>query len=410
MKRRLSTIDTFYNNSKGMLQLCLKIKNNTFVERILDRLNNLVLGLHTYTDDKYIYYKDNRKSFDYVKLPPSINLMESAKYMYENHTKDFSDCLASVGANDDTVVLNIAHLVADGLYIVNLCDALSNIDRNETISSFLPSNIETNFEKQINEPNEQCPFIFTDKDLLRIYDSKIKGKSTTNYIHACHSHFSVPISDLQIYNKTKNKVSNLTEALWTSYILAVSAYNDRFDKTGIVTCIDMRRFLPSHMIGWDICNQYSSINVSANNFDDNSTVKELGSKMRECLNERIERGHHYSFLKSLTSIPDGESIKGIGLELSNIGPMKISGPITDLFFKSSVSDKSTDPLISHSSYSVKTPDKNILHGMFRYKSSIIDDKTANIISKSVEYILKNINVNTSVKESIKMVQEFQNNI
>lgn len=296
------------------------------------------------------------------------------------------------------------------MYIVNLCYALSNIDRNETISSFLPSNIETNFEKQINEPNEQCPFIFTDKDLLRIYDSKIKGKSTTNYIHACHSHFSVPISDLQIYNKTKNKVSNLTEALWTSYILAVSAYNDRFDKTGIVTCIDMRRFLPSHMIGWDICNQYSSINVSANNFDDNSTVKELGSKMRECLNERIERGHHYSFLKSLTSIPDGESIKGIGLELSNIGPMKISGPITDLFFKSSVSDKSTDPLISHSSYSVKTPDKNILHGMFRYKSSIIDDKTANIISKSVEYILKNINVNTSVKESIKMVQEFQNNI
>lgn len=81
MKRRLSTIDTFYNNSKGMLQLCLKIKNNTFVERILDRLNNLVLGLHTYTDDKYIYYKDNRKSFDYVKLPPSINLMESAKYI-----------------------------------------------------------------------------------------------------------------------------------------------------------------------------------------------------------------------------------------------------------------------------------------------------------------------------------------
>ena len=390
-----------------MVQLAMRIKEPKRIPEIIERLSEIILGFHLTTNDTTFFYK--KKEVRPIMIPNFDDLEQSARFMYENHSPDFSETLATVGTNFDTIVLNCGHLCADGVYLINVADEISNID-NRKVESFpkLPANIAENFDKQIHSKNvEQCPYIFTDPDLIRVQvKQNIKPENVSKY--AKHVRISIPIPELKIYDKETKKVNGLTEFLWSTFILSTAAYNNKIDKTGIATCIDMRKYLNKDQVNWNVCNHYSNISP-ATFIDEKMSVKELGRNMRLDFNDKINKGHHYSFLNSLIP-PDGKPIPGIGLELSNIGRFKIGGPIEDIFVKSCVMDKSCDPLISHSSFSVSSPSSNILNGMFRYPSSKVDDKTATIIAKSVEYALKYLPLDTTVGSALDFIQKYQKTI
>ncbi|KAH0792958.1 hypothetical protein GPJ56_003128 [Histomonas meleagridis] len=399
----MSLIDQFYNKSQGILQLAMRINPPQRIPEVIEKLSQFVLGFHLSTNETNFFYQ--KKKVEPVTIPNFNELSDAAKYMYENHSPNFTKSLVTVGVNSDTVVLNSAHLCADGVYLINVTDAISHIDREIPPFPHLPSNITNNFWEQIHSKStEQCEYLFTDPEICRVQTKQ--NITQCNPLYAQHVKIRIPIQELKIYNKYTKQVKGLTEILWTSYILAVSAINDRIDKTGIATCIDMRKFLSQNLRGWNVCNHYSNITPSFKGFNEKMTLKEVGEKMRNDFNLKIQKGHHFSFLNSLTP-PENKVIPGIGLELSNIGRFKIAGIVDDVFMKSSVKDANCDPLISHSSFSVDGNGKNVLNGMFRFKSSKIEEKTVNIVAKSVEFVLRNVPLETSVRKAMDMIQEYQ---
>ena len=384
-----------------MLQLVLKFDDTSKIEETIDKLSKNVLAFHLKTDE-YHFYKQ-KSNITPVKIIESDNLPDLATYMYENHSPDFSKTLATLGYNSNTLVLNIAHLVADGGYLHQIVDLiLSDSDKLNTKLEF-PDNIEENFINQINSKYiDQCKYIFTDPEIIRINADKPKNPSNK---YAKHCYINTPVENLKCFSKKSKRVSGLTEVLWTSYILSASAMNKKINNTGIATCIDMRNYFNqiNKTNSLSVCNHYSNI-TPCSNISPSMTVGELGKQMRKDFNDKIKKGHHYSFLKSLVP-PEAKAIPGIGLELSNIGRFQIKSPLKDLFLKSSVFDQFCDPLISHSSFSVDTGVKNTLHGMFRFKPSAIKEETVRELASKVKFSLQNISNDMTVAESISLIQK-----
>lgn len=404
LSKPLSTLDYFYNKSHGMIQLVLKYEDKTKMAEGIDKLTKNVLGFHLKTDEHTYYYKKSK--VDPIKVPDIQDLQELATFVYENHSPDFTDSLAKLCYNTDTLILNIGHLVADGGYFHEVVKLLTSENYVSNHNAILPDDIEENFKAQINSKlNEQCPYIFTDPDMIRINAPIANNKRK----YAKHYHITLPVESLKCYDKNTNKVKGLTEALWTSYIISASSLNDKITNSGIATCIDMRNYLPYELKrGLSVCNHYSNI-TPASDLNPKMTIEEIGKRMRKDFNDKIKKGHHYTFLKSLAP-PGAKKIPGIGLELSNIGRIKIKSPLKDVFIKSSVVDANCDPLISHSSFSVDSQYSNTLHGMFRYKSSVIGDNIVKVLSEGVKFALQNVSNQHSLEDSISLVHDYQKSL
>ena len=404
-QRNLSLLDSFFNKSHGMVQLAMHVSNKSDIPSIVDKLQKIVLGLNLRTtENSFIYEKTNNEA---VKIP-RFNTMESAcRFMYENHTPNYSKSLAKIGFNDDLVVLNIAHLCADGGYFINLVDTLSHPEKPIKEFEKIPVNIEKSFKTQIqNDEYEESPYIFTDPNITRIKAETPKQAASK---YAKHVQMQIPVQELSIYNKENKTVKGLTEALWTSYALSANAFNGTLGTCGMATCIDMRKYLKKEEKGWNVCNFYSSVSPSVKLTDGNITVEELGKQMRKDFNDRMKHGQHFTFFKSLIP-PDGKKIPGVGIELSSLGQFKVNEVIDDIFVKSSVYDKKCDPLVSFSCFSVNGNGKNTINGMFRYKSSAIDEKTVTKIVKGTEMSLKHLPKNIKVEEALSIIQKYQRNI
>lgn len=463
ISRNLSTLEGFYNASGGMVQLGMKVKKTNRIPEILDILINNVFSLRLKTiNSKMIStfdVKTSKNSFreqtHIYSIPSNLDLIESCKFMYTNHSKPFNEVLGTIGYNnDDIIVLNMSHLVGDGKYLNFIVDYLvskltntksrfespdSMKNLNELILSDkyqLPINMEAIFKDQIDSSKIILPHIFVDEGFSHI---KPRTKVYKNYnAESCEFiSFKFPINEFRCFNKQTNKCSGLSECIWSSFILSAAAFNengnDKIDNIfgpgtnsvpGVTNCVDMRPYLKNRsMINWLAANLYSSVTISAPYSKDdtslttsNESLQHFEKRLRIDFLNKIQSGYHFAFLNTLTPPEPGMNVPGIGLEVSSIGPFYLSKKgeskdsiFSDIFVKSSVSDANCDPLFSFSSFStineiegIKTFSSNM-----RYKSSIFSTKEANEVGKGTEFALKNLSQTMTVREAIESIKQFQ---
>ena len=404
--RKLTTLDGFYNSSGGMVQFVIKVKNPNKIQNILTTLNQNVLGFRLTTNSDSIFSKIQDAHI--FKIPDNLDLNEAGQYMYLNHTLPFSEALGTLGYNNNCIVMNMSHQIADGRYCTFVLDYLTN--RRDSPTDILPINMENTLDSKIKESNIKLPHLFLDKDITRIYQKK-NVKHPEKFKIAKHISFNFPTRELRCYNKEKNICHGLTDALWSSFILSAFAFNGGIQNqnAGCTTCIDMRKYIDSSLINWAACNIYSSVTV-ASPINESMTLSTFEANLRKDLTRKLNEGYQYAFLKTLTPPPPGMNIPGIGLELTNLGPFYVKDPITDVFFKSSVSDKNCDPLFSLSSFSVVSSSKNHFYVNMRYKPSIFNDDDARSVGLGTRFALRHLSPSMTIKESIKFISDFQSHL
>jgi hypothetical protein len=129
--------------------------------------------------------------------------------------------------------------------------------------------------------------------------------------------------------------------------------------------------------------------------------------MRRDFKTKLKNGLHYGFFKSLGAEAPRGCLPGIGLELSNMGPVKVNGPIADAFFRSSVSDRTGEPFLSFSTFSVIRPKSNIWRANVRYRSSLIDRKDAEAVAHGSLFAMKSLPIRMTIGEAVREIQKFQ---
>lgn len=403
LKRAVRPLEHFDNINRSMLQFGVRISNKQTLDSSLENLIKWVPALHVSTDDKFFYRSNNKiPVFD---IPKFDTLDENLKYMASEHSLPLDQALASIGANDEYIVLNINHGTADGGYLMFLFDALKKGKVDCEIPVFFDARYDV-FRKDIHKMNllngEFTKLMPRDLSKLHYFAKAKAAKATSN------------VTDFMCYNEKTKKCNGLTDAMWADMILCAAAYNNKFDVMGVGTCIDSRPFCTRNDLATG--NMFSYLTVFAKDVTYDTTIEELCRKLRANFNYQYKNKHNlgalYNDLDAEKNLPKCHPLarptgKGAVLELSKMGSFKLEGDFEDVGMSLTMRSDQCPGVMGLLSYGVVGKGMNKLITKNRYCSQNLSDSDANIFTKSLHFALENIPNYLSCGSAIERIQAFQ---
>ena len=407
-----------------MIQLGIEVSNGKFIPEIIEKLNKTVIGLHLKFDEDpglLVSIKDDPPIF---KIPNHFQTLKDASNFLKNkHYVDSSIRLGSIGYNDDKIILNISHSVADGGYFRYIVDHLFSNDKDKAIPLF-PLEANEIFKDAIAKAPNTISNWSNQSQVTRVYShvinklnfSDITAKYITSYININDLSNNIAI---QQDENGKFKAHGITESLWLSIFLAASTHNNNYQHhISMPTCVDLRRYLTNY--SYDTCNCFSNVTPYCH-FSDEDTVKVVGERLRKSLQQLMKENRDLGVLRvydtlspkrinQKTPIDRIKSIEnaktGCGIELTYIGPIFIKNPIKDVWIGHSMNVRSNT--ISLMGFGVQSPDKEnckIVTNL-RFPPTAFSVQEAEKMSKVINYFLVNINQEEKMKEVIKKLSSF----
>ncbi|KAH0794241.1 hypothetical protein GPJ56_001844 [Histomonas meleagridis] len=401
ISRPITKLDVYDLEASCMIQLAVEFSNKNVMFQVIDNLQKSIIGLHLKTDDKRLIYTPEEVKV--AKIPDNLQtLQEATEWVVKNNTPNYKDRIASLSASDNKVVLNINHAMADGGYFKYIIDHLFYPPSKTPYFTRLTTDI---FSSQISSSPDTVKLWQCDPNLTRIQSKSKLPKVPSSY--AKYHTFSSSTYDFKCYNPRTQKCDGLTETFWLSLILSTAAHNGFLDKTvGCCTCVDLRPYLLPHENDFSIGNCFSEITASTP-ISLNATLRDVGARMREDLMKRNKRGEAFGFLKNIGKPMVDPIIPGVGLEISNVGLIKIKKPIKDVWMSLSMQAKYTEDIVSLMGFSVLGNGRNDTTIRFRYCDSKLADDETKSITNSIEYFFKNISLDKTVGDALDELKYVQ---
>lgn len=149
------------------------------------------------------------------------------------------------------------------------------------------------YKDLIAEAKKLNPFFFFSKDVSNM-KIDVNSPYLTEETHTPITHWlKTPVEELICFDKEKNRPTKLNESIWTCWPLVVAAYGsiqknediNKINQLSVSSIVDLNRMRFTEKIKDKIdcscINQVTNINVYCD-FDDNTTIKDLGAGMRIC--------------------------------------------------------------------------------------------------------------------------------
>ena len=160
-------------------------------------------------------------------------------------------------------------------------------------------------------------------------------------------------------------------------------------------------------------NFIAAMPVSANP-DEKTSLKEFGEMMRNDFNRGLREGNLFSHLKTCW---EGvyrpwrrPTAPGVAIEMSSMGPVKISGPVKDAFVTLTCNDKKDIGSISLLTYAAdneNTGGERKFIGQMQYNTGEISAPECEAFTKEVIYAMTNFDDNMTVGEALNELRNFQ---
>ena len=367
------------------LQLTMKVKPNS-VSEIVNEISKKVVGCRTFFDgEHYAYTSDKCPTFEIPDNFPNMDHIH--RYVSKNYTLPMSQRLACVCYNKDTVVLNVHHASADGGYLKMLVNYLTGHE--------VPKDKNYHLFATLNEIYGEK---FKKYNLGEWDQSSTKVRSQhlpqSNDIPAYFGDIEIPLS--QTINYKNGKCKGMTDLLWSSMLLAVSAYNGEFTDAKICNAADGRREIDD--LDWSQVNVNSVLSLEAKGITANSTIGEMSAKFRQSLNDKLENRGILCSLKGFATGTYGSAIDYPTFCLSNIGLFPTGDNINDVYVSVSVSNPMPEPgtLILHC-FSVG--DK-VFRGRLFCSPCIMSEKENSAIADGIKHCMTNFSDDVIIKDAI----------
>ena len=400
--RPLRQFEKYFINASHNVQMALKLASKEYVEQVVPKFVNACAGFHLKSDGKRLIYTG--PSFKVAKLPSSItSTEEAAHWIVENAAPDFSQSLSTIACNDSIVVMNSNHLCCDGGFLTYMLEKCAAKEMGH--AAMFPQMIDHVFAKQLAAAPPPETHFDNSESLSRIpwnRDSAVKETDLTSQVV-----FRRKASDLQVFDRATGKVRGLTESLWTSLSLTLSAMSNTFHGIGSNTCVNLRQMLNHESIDLSISNSYTRLNILAKGVTPNMTLSDAFRLLRKDFETKKSNGSFFTALKlNLVGFPADPNPGSFG-QVTNVGPLKLHHPITDIWIQQSVFCRAAERCFSLLSFSVIDPPRNDIVCALRYAPSVTPLRDAVKVAKSVEYIMTSIPTTTPISEVIAAAQKIQ---
>lgn len=405
IQRRLAdNIDTMWMKSNTNVVGVWKFNSENDRDSNLEKLCKSFAGLHSHFENNHIVFE--KRDVPVFKVPDAIkNLDEIADYVDLHCTRPLTTALSSIAIAEDAIAIVGSHCVLDGgtlTYLNNLM--VQNLPIPEI--GINPSTYEPFIEK-INSMNYYLPPIPCDEKAVRFSTKDPQRLATTPYIMSMREHLK--INDFQVYSQKDKKLHGFTESMFSSMILSMSAFNGKFDKTGLWEVFGTR---PHAEKGYKLTQgqYFSNFNVYAENVTENDNVQTLMSKLREHMNHQIKRGAPWASLRGYRDNHfDGKIQEGTFTVLSSIGEFKTGGPVKD-FLLQTTGNGEYGPSLNILSYNVKKPNDNDFYFVHSHSPQYFSFRESKAWINSVKYAVSKINPQTKIGDAVAELTDFQKQI
>ena len=195
---------------------------------------------------------------------------------------------------------------------------------------------------------------------------------------------------------------------------AAPAFQDQVEPFAISTVYDLRRILtPEHAKNPAVQNYIASVLAEAKP-KLNMTLLELGQKMRASFNQNLASqhyfGHMYNVWEAVWRPWRSPNPKGLGMEVSSVGPIKLKPPVKDAWIVLRSPDSYGLQSTSFLSFSLLGPQKKEFAATFQYCSNEMHPLDGKKIAKSIEFCLRNLKDNMTVQEAIDSIKFYQKSL
>ncbi|OHT12094.1 hypothetical protein TRFO_03715 [Tritrichomonas foetus] len=407
----------FELSGKKMVQLAFEVESKSFIDKIVNHFSSNVLGLHLRLKPGFLVYKPNSAIIHH--LPDNLTSLESASDFLAKNI-DNENSLGNIGYNDHQVVLNVSHSLADGGYFKFLTKSLFSDDfGKKKLNASFPKEVREIFADEINSSSiENIGYWYHNPKVNRIFSGS-QNRIPSKYA----KYFTVRMNSdslkfVQRDNKN-NSLHGVTESLWLSLFLASIVHTQKQKNNfslpefvSMPTCTDFRNKIKGK-VDYSICNCYSHVTPFAR-VEANKTLKEIGSEMKKDMKMRLNRNDDLAFMKFLDSDECAKAnkkpkIPGVNIELTYVGPLEIKKPVVDAWCSLVMEGKPIENILSLMGFSVfdKERSLNDMVVRLRYASSMLTDKEVSDIIKSLEFCMKNIVMEMTVKDAVEEINKFQ---
>ncbi|EAX91251.1 hypothetical protein TVAG_162730 [Trichomonas vaginalis G3] len=379
----------------------MKLNDTKDVPKIIKKLDKSVAGLHHATDGKNIFRTTGKTPI--ANLPDDVtDLKKLSEIMSERYTRPSSQSLASIGANKDTVILNLNHLAGDGMFLQNLFTQLKSDKELDYEPTIIPDEevLSDNIKAYTGGASK---FASVDPDITRI---RTKSPNELHISTKVASKFvSSHAKDLMTF-KVNKRLKNMTEYYWINWILACSTLEGKINKCGVATCINLRPFAKNVNLSVTSC--FSHVNATAIPKPD-MTVGDIMKELRNSFEENVKKGTQYGEFKAIyNGFPPWSQEMDLGIDISLIGKFKMEGPFKDLFVSFKVNDYGLAGFSSYFGYSVEKKDEHVFRGTVRHSTTMLSDLEAQLLANSVHFGLENVAPNMLLDEALDLVKDYQN--
>ena len=367
------------------LQLTLKVKPNQ-VNEIVNEISKKAVGCRTLFDgEKYVYTPEKCPIF---KIPDNFpNLEETHLYVSKHHTIPESQRLASICYNHDTVVLNTNHAASDGGYLKMLTNYLSGHETPKDPHYYLFESLNDIYAEKFKKVKLED----WDQSSTKVRSQHLKQDKVTAY----YAPIEVPLN--HTVNYINGRCKGMTDLLWSSMILSISAYNGEFTNAKICNATDGRREIENP--DWRHVNVNSVVSLEAKNLTQFDTIGEMGRRLRRDLQRKLESSAVLSSLKGFAEGASFASLDYPSICLSNIGILKTGNAITDANISVSVKYQSPEPgsLILH----CNCVDDKVFRGRVYCSPCVMKEKDNYAVGAAISHCMTHFNNDMIIKDAIQ---------
>ena len=401
MIRQLQGFDKLFYNGKTMTPLVLRFGNPKDVAPVADMLCKKVLAFQ-YGTDGHILYK-NPQRVPVYDIPNIRRMEDLCKYMVEHHTRPFEYALGSIGVNNDSIVINCNHMMADAGYLHFIIDEVVNGRNSELIDEY-PRSSEFLFGTEISEAS--------DKEIPSNYDMRLTNFISKDRDQLNSNQYSrliiseVPAESLTCYDKQAKSLDSFRDSLLTCFYAATVAYSAQSYKCGIENRVDLRRYLKK--VSWNDTCVFSMIPIITSVLP-SETLAEIGKKLHSDLHNRVDSGCAFSYLKAIYEGKKGPQFNGARCEISNIGVTNVGGPLVDAYYGYSELYTLMPHIMSFTSFSIAGNGSHNVVLRLKYAPNNVSKREAKMMSASTLFALQSIDPSTPLEKAMDEIRSFQKN-
>lgn len=408
--RRFDSTEIICNVFSLVMHIVLEFDSSESVQKAIEKVLSCSNAFHT---KGIVFWGESTSPVTIQKLPSTLaTLQDVANYMHKEYPLKISEKMGVIACDDRRLALSIIHGAGDGDYCLRFVEHLCHPDEHWEMPK-CPRSAEEEFKDKIDNQPKTTVFCAADANLSRLISN---NKDDQNNRYFGNYYFTLPVNQIRGFSEEDGNVHQISETMWTSLLLANAAFSkETFSEThfSISTVYNLRRLVTKDDADLSRQNYIASMPVTAHPLE-STTISELGKMMRDDFQKGLDEGRLFSHMKTVWEAVyrpwRNPNAPGIGIEMSSMGKMKVSGPVKDAFVTLICDDKKDVGSVSFLTYTIENENKDnekTFVGQMQYNTGEISPKEIELFSKYVIHAMTKFNESMTVGDAINELRNLK---